>query len=53
MYKTKKKEVELGRGTHPKYKIKHEEKVFDYAADKGEVLVPSRRASAFSFHGDK
>lgn len=50
-----KENPEVRGGTHPKYKIKYEEKVFDHRTDKGEVLVvgASRRASAFSSHGDK
>lgn len=51
--KQKKENLEVRRGTHPKYKIKNEEKVFDHRTDKGEVLVVSRCASAFSSHGDK
>lgn len=48
-----KENLEVRGGTHPKYKIKYEEKVFDHRTDKGEVLVVSRCASAFSSHGDK
>lgn len=53
MKKNNHQKLEVGRGTHPKYKIKHKEKVFDYTTDKGEVLAASRCASAFSCHGDK
>lgn len=60
MYKKNKKikknnhqKLAVDRGTHPKYKIKYKEKVFDYTTDIGEVLGVSRCASAFSCHGDK